>query len=274
MEDYSLRNADNFLKHLTKSLDEIHFKYIYLLSEYFSFILENIRFKNDIYLKFIIRRGVVTITNVFNLLLFYSKNLDMAYYHGQKAFYFYVEYIGQISEEQHTFLQLSSRDATMFVYKKTLFEINHEFKDKNSELNKSEKCIFDNLEKVQSIQTLFLDEIFEKYHFQPKELQQQIKFYISRMETFSQTIIHYNFSILQLENVELFIERNIKKLNLPVHLFYQIFDIFLKHYQDSILKDNKSVRFNILYLNLEECISDDFTINIKLCNKHISSLFL
>ena len=71
-----------------------------------------------------------------------------------------------------------------------------------------------------------------------------------------------------------FIEHNIKKLNIQVHLFYQIFDIFLKHYQDSNLKDDNSVRFNILYLNLEECISADSTINAKLCNKHISSLFL
>jgi hypothetical protein len=36
--------------------------------------------------------------------------------------------VGQISEDEKMFLQLSSRDATLYVYKKTIFEINNEYK--------------------------------------------------------------------------------------------------------------------------------------------------
>jgi len=36
--------------------------------------------------------------------------------------------VGQISEDEKTFLQLTSRDATTYVYKKTIFEINNELK--------------------------------------------------------------------------------------------------------------------------------------------------
>jgi len=125
---YSLQNTENYKSLLENSLNDIVDKYILLACEYLRFIIENITIKNRAYFKFILIRGLETITHVFNNILLYTKNLEMAYYHGQKAFYYYVEFIGQISEEQHQYLQLSSRDATMYVYKKTLFEITNELK--------------------------------------------------------------------------------------------------------------------------------------------------
>jgi hypothetical protein len=96
-----------------------------------------VHLKNPTCNKFIIVRGLETVSHVFNNILYYSKNIDLAFYHGQKAFYFYVEFIEQISDDQHTFLQLNSRDATMFVYKKTLFDINNEYrKNMDFEINK------------------------------------------------------------------------------------------------------------------------------------------
>jgi len=59
----------------------------------------------------------------------------MAYYHSQKAFYYYTEFIGQITGDQNIFLQLTSRDAMMFVYKKTIFEIHNDYKKNNVFLN-------------------------------------------------------------------------------------------------------------------------------------------
>jgi hypothetical protein len=59
----------------------------------------------------------------------------MAYYHSQKAFYYYTEFIGQITGDQNVFLQLTSRDAMMFVYKKTIFEIHNDYKKTNIFLN-------------------------------------------------------------------------------------------------------------------------------------------
>jgi hypothetical protein len=43
-----------------------------------------------------------------------------------------VEFIGQITGEQNTFLQLTSKDAIMFVYKKTIFEIHGDFRKLSS----------------------------------------------------------------------------------------------------------------------------------------------
>jgi lipopolysaccharide export LptBFGC system permease protein LptF len=73
--------------------------------------------------------------------LYYTKNLDLAFYHSQKAYYFYIEFIEQISDDNVTFLQLSSKDATTFVYKKTIYEINNDYKKIATELTNDDKSI-------------------------------------------------------------------------------------------------------------------------------------
>ncbi len=128
---YSLHNPDNFKKELDCDIGDVATKLSQLFISYFKFIAENIKLKQSAFSKFIIIRGLDTIVNVFNHILFYTKNIDAAYFHCQKAFYFYVEFVGQISEDEKMFLQLSSKDATAYVYKKTIYEINHELKKNN-----------------------------------------------------------------------------------------------------------------------------------------------
>ena len=126
--NFSLQNLDNYRKTIDNTTSEITEKYYMLISEYFKFITENIKVKNTDFSRFIITRGLDTITNVFNNIFYYTKNVDLTYFHCQKSFYFYVEFVGQISEDEKMFLQLSSRDATTYVYKKTIYEINGECK--------------------------------------------------------------------------------------------------------------------------------------------------
>ena len=112
---YSLYNIENYKPVLIVTIDDILNKYNLLITEYFKL---NIKGQQEWI------RGLDTISHVFEIILFYTKNLELTYFHSQKAFYFYVEFIGQITNEQHIFLNLSSRDATLFVYKKTIFDIN------------------------------------------------------------------------------------------------------------------------------------------------------
>lgn len=135
---YSLHNADNYLESIlstcstTTSSTDILNKYKILVLEYLQFILENMNCKSDEIYKYIILRGLTTITHVYQLTLLHTKNLNLSYFHSQKAFYYYVEFIGQITGEQNTFLQLTSKDAVMFVYKKTIFEIHGDFRKLSS----------------------------------------------------------------------------------------------------------------------------------------------
>lgn len=130
---YSLNVCDNYKKTIDCNIGEVTKKYGELLLEYFRFICEKIKVKNNSLSRFIIIRGLDTITNVFLHIFYVTKNIDLTYFHCQKSFYFYVEFVGQISDDEKSFLQLSSRDATTYVYKKTVFDINNEFK-KQSEL--------------------------------------------------------------------------------------------------------------------------------------------
>ena len=129
--NYSLQNSENYRKDFNCNISEIVEKYSELIMEYFKFIMENIKTKNSSLSKFIIIRGLDTITNVFLHILYFTKNIDLTYFHSQKSYYFYVEFVGQISDDEKTFLQLTSRDATTYVYKKTVFDVNNELKKIN-----------------------------------------------------------------------------------------------------------------------------------------------
>lgn len=129
--NYSLQNNENFKKELQNEITDVVKKLSELFIDYFKFITENIKLKKSNFSRFIIARGLDTIVNVFNNILFYTKNLDVTYFHCQKAFYFYVEFVGQISEDEKLFLQLSSRDASRYVYNKTIFEINNDNRKNN-----------------------------------------------------------------------------------------------------------------------------------------------
>ena len=128
---YALSNFENYRKEFDCDTSKIINTYLQLIVEYSKFIHENIKVKNNSFEKFIIIRGLDTITNVFNYLLYFTKNLDLTYYHCQKSFYFYIEFVGQITEDDKIFLQLTTRDASTYVYKKTIFEINNELKKIN-----------------------------------------------------------------------------------------------------------------------------------------------
>jgi hypothetical protein len=126
--NYSLYNNENYRKELESTINDVAKKYSDLIVDYYKFIQENIKISGTNLSKFIVIRGLDTITNVFLYILYFTKNLDLTYFHCQKSFYFYVEFVGQISDDEKMFLQLTSRDATTYVYKKTIFEINNELK--------------------------------------------------------------------------------------------------------------------------------------------------
>ena len=126
--NFSLQNINNYNKKIDCKSNEIIEIYSKIIIEYLKYIIKTITIKNNKISKFIISRGLNTITHVFIHLLYYTKNVDILHFHCEKAFYFYVEFVTQISEDDKTFLQLSSRDATNYVYKKTIFDINYEVK--------------------------------------------------------------------------------------------------------------------------------------------------
>ena len=138
---YLLHNTSNYKPSIKNSVLEILNKIVEVILEYMCFISEKVTKKNKKYNKFIFERGLKTLIHVFSNIFYYTKNLELSFYHTQKAYYFYIEFIEQISDDNITFLQLSSKDAILFVYKKTIFELNNECKKNTKEQSLEEKNI-------------------------------------------------------------------------------------------------------------------------------------
>ena len=75
------------------------------------------------YYKYILIKGIENIYHVFNMLLLYTKNIDAAYYHTKKAFLYYYEFVEQIKDDNNKLLNLNIKDATVFIYKKILYNV-------------------------------------------------------------------------------------------------------------------------------------------------------
>ena len=88
--------------------------------------MENIFIQKTEYLKYILITGIKNILYIFNFIILYTKNLDLTIYHTQKAILYYIEFIGQIGDDNHSFLKLNTKDATLFIYKKTIFDFSGE----------------------------------------------------------------------------------------------------------------------------------------------------
>ena len=115
-----------------------------VLFDYLRAFKANICEKKRTYSLKVIQKGIAMLKNVTNVLFLYTRNTELIHKHLNKSFLYYIEFIEQIGEEGNTFLQLSSKDAVLFVYKKTLFEINTEYK-KKMEYTKQESLIIDDI---------------------------------------------------------------------------------------------------------------------------------
>ena len=125
-EVFSLTDLNNYSNKISlpHSIIEEHFKK--LIIEYFEFIdrdEKRLVTSNIETYKYIIIRGLETVSHVYKLVLLYTNNVTVAIYHSQRSICLYVEFILQIAENSQTFLKLTSRDAMMYVYRETIFRL-------------------------------------------------------------------------------------------------------------------------------------------------------
>jgi len=149
-----LNNIHNYQEIFDPKLkaEDILTKLVFIIKEYidtFNAKMKPKHLKNE---DFIYVKGFETVIHVFETILLYTKNIELTKYHSHKAIYFFIEFTEQITDEQNSFLQLSSKDASMFVYKKTIFEINNEYKRKLSPLDSKEQEL---LQKVNIFITIY-----------------------------------------------------------------------------------------------------------------------
>ena len=123
-EVYSLKDRDNYRSAFHEDMTEVVVKIAKVFVEYYKRITESTM------PAFSMIRGLDTILHVFRYVFLYTKNSDMAYFHCQMAFYYYIEFVDQITEQEIDGLQ--TRDAVLYVFNKTIFKLNAAYKKEHS----------------------------------------------------------------------------------------------------------------------------------------------
>jgi len=110
MEENNLLSENNYNSTLDDDVDNILNEYFNIVKEYLFHAGENIIISNYTYYIFIIKRGLDCLKHIFNMLLLYTNNLELTVYHCKKSYLYYIEFISQIGNENHSYLQLNSKD--------------------------------------------------------------------------------------------------------------------------------------------------------------------
>jgi hypothetical protein len=187
--NYLLYNVSNYKKCIDNSIQDIVATFVSIIIEYMRFITEKITMKNKTYYRFILKRGLECLIHTFSLVFYYTKNLELTFYHSQKAYYFYIEFIEQISDDNINFLQLSSRDAILFVYKKTIYDLNSEYRKNISDPTNEEKSILVTLDCYFSIYKNMVEFVIYHKDFNYDNKIEYINLNCNRMKEVSDLLI-------------------------------------------------------------------------------------
>lgn len=109
------------------NVSECVHKYIDIITEFIEFTHNNHVNIKTYYKQYIITKGLESIQHIFLFLLLYTCNIQLTFYNVQKAFYYYIEFIEQIQKEEQFFIKFNIKDAILFIYKKTIYEVNSDY---------------------------------------------------------------------------------------------------------------------------------------------------
>jgi hypothetical protein len=258
---YILYNTSNYKAVIKNSVSEILTKFVEVIIEYMMFISEKIMMKNKPYYRFIFERGIETIIHVFSVIFYYTKNLELTFYHTQKAYYFYIEFIEQISNDNVTFLQLSSRDAILFVYKKTIFDLNNEYRKGIQEPTSEEKNILATVDTYTHIYKSIVLFIINHTDFKYENKNEYINTSSNAIEFISETLNKNKIKSNHIECVYLFITLlDDKKLEMLD--FFRLLDEFIKKIISKKKFDEKVIKNKIYDSELSNFINNNELNNI------------
>ena len=227
-----ISNTDNYNQDFEFSDTKTYVgRYIELINEYILYVVENMIIQDDAYLLFLIQRGVETIMHCFKFLLMYTKNLELTIYQCKKALYYYIEFIGQISDVSlhHSYLQLNSKDATLFVYKKTIYDINNIYR-KNFIQSNNDKQFLNSISNIIVLFNATLFHLLQKERLEYSKKESIIHFAIDRAISITDKLFTKNNYFLTDIKTELclFVFRIFQTYDIDTIKYSNICEIFIK----------------------------------------------
>jgi hypothetical protein len=252
-----ISNTDNYNQDFEFSDTKTYVgRYIELINEYMLYVVENMIIQDDAYLLFLIQRGVETIMHCFKFLLMYTKNLELTIYQCKKALYYYIEFIGQISDVSlhHSYLQLNSKDATLFVYKKTIYDINNIYR-KNFIQSNNDKQFLNSISNIIVLFNATLFHLLQKERLEYSKKESIIHFAIDRAISITDKLFTKNNYFLTDIKTELclFVFRIFQTYDIDTIKYSNICEIFIKKlrkYSENEIPDVKILLKEKLYNNV------------------------
>lgn len=192
----NLLDVTNYKKVITPKIlyDSIKI-YISISGQCVRYLLKNLKTTNKEYLKFIIDRGLTTLEHIHNMIFMYTKNSEMLQHHLEKGYLYYVEFVSQIGEDTNSYIKLNSKDATLFVYKKTIYDINQEYRN-NMTLTKENKDYMKKMKVFTEIYNLLILNLMDILLDDMIKSQEKLKEYMKYSKEFDKLIsLLYNIFI-------------------------------------------------------------------------------
>lgn len=194
-----------------------------LLSSFLTDLVEDLNISDANYFLYIVEKGIETIMHVFKTLLLYTRNLELVIYHTEKACVYYIEFISQIGQDSQHLLQLNTRDAILFVYKKTIYEINGDCK-KRTFLNSDQNTLLNVMnETVDIINGLVRSVLVERTSQTDKKV--LITFIIEQIDFYVKGLIFNGDDIDVRMSKLLYLNNIIASLSILTNNHIQIFNI-------------------------------------------------
>jgi hypothetical protein len=253
-EKLIISDVDNYNK-LFESADTRTYssRYIELINEYMVYVVENMVIQDEANLLFLIIRGVETITHCFKFLLMYTKNIDLTVYQCKKAIYYYIEFIGQISDISlhQTYLQLNSKDATLFVYKKTIYDINNMYR-KGYVISGSEHAFLNSISNIITLYNAILFHLLQKERLKHEKKKSIMHFATDKASSIIDKLFSKNSYFLTdcKTAMCLFVFQSFQSCDIDTIKYSNICEIFVKKirkYSDKELPGVKARLKNKLY---------------------------
>jgi hypothetical protein len=136
--DLYLSSLDNYNKTYEHSCQDVFNIFSLIINNYLNHCIKTIYIHDKTYLYYVIENGLNILYSIFSIIYLYSKNIELTKQYTERGYYMYCEFIGKIGDNNHKFLQLNSKDATLFVLKKTIYELNNTY-TRNFEITPDEQ---------------------------------------------------------------------------------------------------------------------------------------
>lgn len=253
MKNLTLGNVENYKNELDSNEHILFLKYVGLIHELFQSCTENIYIQKEDYLKYIMIKGIKNTFYIYNFLLLYTKNLELTIYHTQKSIIYYIEFISQIGEDTNNLLQLNSKDATLFIFKKTIFEVNEDAR-KNYKENKATCDKLDMLQLYIGFYNNVLTQVISEYDFKTNNTISLQKIIFTKL---------YNI-VEMLVQIPIIYKHNSIRTKEKLGTLYILLDTLNNYYKYEFINKNYLYLIEYFIKKLHKVDIDNVKINNKL----------